>query len=95
MIERRQINPEKVKHARERAGIGAYEAASAARISAPAYYRWEDVVKGPLRKFDFFALQDLARKLGCTVKDLTDPLDLPDFLPTEPRSLAPLSEELS
>lgn len=77
--ERRQINPAKVKAAREECGLTKAAAADAAQLSRPAYNRWEDGRRGPLRTFDAFRLARLSERLGKSLNDLTDPmpLDLP------------------
>lgn len=74
--ERRQLNPAKVRAARELAGITTAVAAAAAQLSQVAYFRWENLKKGPLRRFDSQRAELLATRLNKTFEDLTDPLDL-------------------
>lgn len=82
VIVRRQLMPAKVRAARESAGWSAADAAAAAQLSKPAYYRWEDVLKGPLRSFDKDRAELLCAELGTTLDDLTEPLtsDLPAYV---------------
>lgn len=68
--------PAKVRAARESAGWTVADAAAAAQLTKPAYYRWEDVLKGPLRTFDRDRAELFCAELGTKLEDLTEPLDL-------------------
>lgn len=75
--EPRQLNPSKVRAAREAAGASKAAGAAAAGLSLPGYYRWENEVIGPLATFNTWKAERLAARYGVTLLDLTDPLPAP------------------
>lgn len=76
-LTRRQLNPTKVRAARQAAGSTALAAAEAAQLTPQGYYRWENAQRGPLTVFDRDRAELLAAHLQVTLDDLTDPLPTP------------------
>lgn len=73
-LTRRQLNPTKVRAAREALHGTKADAAKAAQLTRPAYDRWENAQRGPLTQFDVQRAELLAAHLQVTLDDLTDPL---------------------
>ncbi|MFD2610132.1 helix-turn-helix domain-containing protein [Deinococcus taklimakanensis] len=72
--EGRQIEPALVRAARLEKKLTTDQAAEAAGLSRPGYFRWESEKKGPVRTFNFFKLQRFADAVDKRIEDLTTPL---------------------